>query len=185
MWREFINSTRIIESYVSRGEPSKRKGSVVNIVKCLFFGLCILLISLRAMAIDFGVITLEGQGAEPVQITMEQIQAMPATEFESYTPWTEGKTHFKGIRLQTLMEHLGVTGDVIRVKALNQYHADIAWKELAEYPVIFAYEMDGEPMSIREKGPYWLMFPMTDYPELNVPKYHISMVWQVAAIEVL
>jgi hypothetical protein len=145
----------------------------------------ILIISFQAWSGELGIITVTGTNEEPTQLTLQQLESMPVTEFETETPWTEGKTRFKGVRLQMLMEQLGVDSDVIRVKALNQYHADVHWKELSQYPVIIAYEMNGEPMSVRDKGPFWLMFPMSDFPELNTPKHHISMVWQVSEIEAL
>ena len=44
-------------------------------------------------------------------------------------------------------------------------------------------EADGEKLSRREKGPLWLMYPISDHAELNDPIYLRRLIWQVVRIE--
>ncbi|MFQ1877342.1 hypothetical protein ACK36J_07910 [Aeromonas veronii] len=38
-------------------------------------------------------------------------------------------------------------------------------------------------MTLRNKGPLWIIYPLSDHPELNKELYHSRMVWQLTAIE--
>ena len=38
-------------------------------------------------------------------------------------------------------------------------------------------------MTLRNKGPLWVIYPLTDHPELNKELYHSRMVWQLTALE--
>ena len=46
-------------------------------------------------------------------------------------------------------------------------------------------EADGKPLSRREKGPLWLMYPISDHAELRDPIYLRRLIWQVVRIESL
>ncbi|GAL28475.1 hypothetical protein JCM19239_1551 [Vibrio variabilis] len=37
-------------------------------------------------------------------------------------------------------------------------------------------------MSIRDKGPYWVIFPLSQYPEIDNTDYHSMMIWQLKEV---
>jgi hypothetical protein len=39
-------------------------------------------------------------------------------------------------------------------------------------------------MSVRENGPLWIIYPMSDHPELQAPIYNSRLVWQLTAIAI-
>ena len=39
--------------------------------------------------------------------------------------------------------------------------------------------MNGEQMSIREKGPFWVIYPMSEHAELREPAYNDRLIWQL------
>ena len=41
----------------------------------------------------------------------------------------------------------------------------------------------GQAMSVRDRGPFWIMLPLSERPELDDPLYHRFMVWQLSGIE--
>ena len=44
--------------------------------------------------------------------------------------------------------------------------------------------MNGKRLSLRDKGPIWVIYPMTDNKELQDPAYNQRLVWQLVKIEV-
>ncbi|VFB10773.1 oxidoreductase molybdopterin binding subunit [Aeromonas salmonicida] len=38
-------------------------------------------------------------------------------------------------------------------------------------------------LTLRNKGPLWIIYPLSEYPELNKEVYHSRMVWQLTALE--
>jgi hypothetical protein len=43
--------------------------------------------------------------------------------------------------------------------------------------------MDGVPLSKRDKGPIWMIYPMSDHEELRDPVYNSRLIWQVVKLE--
>ena len=44
--------------------------------------------------------------------------------------------------------------------------------------------MDGKPLSVRDKGPLFLIYPFDKNPELYNEKYFSRSVWQIKKIEI-
>lgn len=110
--------------------------------------------------------------------------SLPQTEIVTHTSWTDGATRFSGVTLADLLDWLEAEGELLRVTALNDYAADIPVEEVRQYPVLLASRLNGEVMSVREKGPLWVIYPIDDFPELAVGESDAKMVWQVERIEV-
>lgn len=71
----------------------------------------------------------------------------------------------------------------VHLVAANDYSFDIPLSDLTEYDVILAMQADGTRLSIRDKGPIWLMYPVDDFPELQDPKYNLRLIWQLTVME--
>jgi len=71
----------------------------------------------------------------------------------------------------------------VRFVAANDYYVDIPTEDLVKYHAILAMQADGRPLTRREKGPLWLMYPISDYPALQDPIYMRRLIWQVVRIE--
>ena len=82
-----------------------------------------------------------------------------------------------------MLDTLGVTADKIKVMAQNDYFAVIPRQDVEKYPVLLAIEEDGKALTLRNKGPVWVIYPLSDHPELNIEQYHSLMVWQVLKLE--
>lgn len=130
------------------------------------------------------VLTVSYQGKTHT-FDMAALQAMPAETVVTETPWTEGLRSYRGVRLSHLLQTVQAKNvQSMKVTALNDYHAIIDYPAIKKYPVILAYEADGKVMRVRDKGPLWLLYPLSDYETLRVPKRHSEMVWQVRTIEI-
>ena len=104
--------------------------------------------------------------------------------FSTQTPWYKEPVKFEGVPLAKLMEMVGADGEKVAAIALNDYSAEIPMEDIKKYGVILALKRDGEYMSVREKGPLFIVYPFDSNPELKAQKYYSRSVWQVAKLEV-
>jgi hypothetical protein len=99
------------------------------------------------------------------------------------TPWTEGEQRFSGPKLATLAGLPGLTPVAVVVRALNVYAAEIPQSDWTSYGVILASRRNGKAMPIKEKGPFWIMYPISLHPRFGEQTYQARMVWQVKELE--
>lgn len=102
----------------------------------------------------------------------------------THTPWTDGVSRFAGPRGRDVLDAVGAKGAVLRVKALNDYVAELPASDFYDYDVLLALERDGKPMSVRSFGPIFVLYPFDEKPELQTEKIRFRSVWQVDRIEV-
>ncbi len=100
------------------------------------------------------------------------------------TPWTKGKPTFEGPILSELLDAVGCQGTQLRVTALNDYTTTIPVEDARKWPVILATHMDGAPLTIRQKGPLFVIYPFDEYPKLFNEMYFFRSAWQVRRIEI-
>lgn len=113
------------------------------------------------------------------------LAALPRTSLATSTIWTEGVVHFAGVELATLAARLGVTSGRLRITAINDYSVDIPMAEITPGGALLADQRDGKPMSIRDKGPLWVVYPYDASPAFRNEVIYSRSVWQVDRIEIL
>ncbi|KOO10870.1 oxidoreductase, partial [Vibrio xuii] len=57
--------------------------------------------------------------------------------------------------------------------------------DIEQYNPIFAVKKNGDVMSIRDKGPVWVIYPLSQFDEMNNEVLHSRMVWQVRSVEIV
>lgn len=112
------------------------------------------------------------------------LEALGATSFSTDTPWYKERVKFEGVPLAKLMDAVGATGDRLVVTALNDYSVEVPMEDVRKFGVILALKRDGEYMTVRDKGPLFVVYPFDSNPNLKVQKYYSRSVWQVARIDV-
>jgi hypothetical protein len=122
-------------------------------------------------------------GGEAV-FDLQGLQAFRPIDITTATPWTDGVTTFTGIPFAALMDAVDAQGGRVRITALNDYSAGAEIRMLTEAGAILAYAADGRQLSVREKGPLWVIFPFDSDPDLRTDAYWGVSVWQVARITV-
>jgi len=115
---------------------------------------------------------------------LEMLEALPGRSTTAATPWYEGARTFSGPLLSALLEAAGAEGRTLRVTALNDYAAEIPMADVQAHPVILATRIDGKPLSIRDKGPAFVIYPFDLDPQLYNEMIFGRSVWQVVRIEV-
>lgn len=132
------------------------------------------------------ILTIDGaiSGGQPRDFTLEQLEALGSRTIETETPWHDGVVTFEGVPLATLMEHVGAQGETAFVEALNLYSTEIPIADFAAHGVILASRMNGEAMSVRDKGPLFVIYPYDADPDLKSELYYARSAWQVRRITV-
>jgi len=115
----------------------------------------------------------------------EMLEALDSSEFGTTTIWTNGTHSFVGVSLIDLLDAVGARGGVLRASAINDYTIDIPVADAVEGGPIVAYLMDGRPMSVREKGPLWLIYPYDSSPDYRSETMYARSIWQLNRIEVV
>jgi len=118
------------------------------------------------------------------QFDRAMLESLGLVAIETTTPWHEGKVKFEGVSLDKLMNQVGATGQRVIVVALNDYTTEIPIEDFRKYNVILAIKRDGEYMSVRDKGPLFIIYPYDSDPELKSQTYYARSAWQVAKIDV-
>lgn len=112
------------------------------------------------------------------------LEALETVQFATATIWTEGTPEFTGVPLMTLLEDAGIAEGTVMATAINDYAVQIPVDEItAEYPVV-AYRVDGQTMSVRDKGPLWVVYPYDANPDLQSEIAYSRSIWQLDRIAV-
>lgn len=112
------------------------------------------------------------------------LDSLAQTKIITGTPWTDGVSEFQGPLLRDLLELVGATGTELHATALNNYEITIPMADVVSYPVIVASKMDGKRLSIRSKGPLWVIYPWNNHNELKTETYYQRSIWQLRSLSV-
>ena len=122
---------------------------------------------------------------EKAQFDLGMLEALGDRTVETSTIWTDGPQTFQGVSLDLLIERLGASGNVLRASAINDYYVEIPVSDAVEGGPIIAYKMNGNVMSVRDKGPLWLIYPYDADPEYRSEVIYSRSIWQLDRIEVM
>jgi hypothetical protein len=120
----------------------------------------------------------------PRLLTLSEIDALGAATLETRTPWTRGTQRFGGVPLAVLLDSVGSRGNVIRAQALNDYAISSPIDELLESEAFLATRLDGEPIPIRHRGPFWMVFPWSARPAIRTAATNRRAVWQLKRLDI-
>lgn len=123
-------------------------------------------------------------GPAGVDFTRADLEALGITAIETSTPWHEGRPRFEGVLLSRLLEKVGASGKTLKLSALNDYAAELPVEDAALHGPILAFRQDGEPLTVRTKGPLFVIYPFDRNPDLRNEAIYTRSVWQVRRIEV-
>ncbi len=122
--------------------------------------------------------------AERAELDRPALEGLGMTAIVTATDWTQGKKRFEGPLVRDVLDAVGASGDSIVAVALNDYKFTIPIADFRRYPVILALKMDGAYMSVREKGPIWIVYPQDQFPELDTATTKNKWIWNLRAFEV-
>lgn len=128
------------------------------------------------------VLTVTAAGRQAVELDLAGIESLGAVTVETVTPWTEGVQRFEGVPLAALIDAVSPGAQTVQATAINDYAIEIPVEDARRHGVIVATRLNGQPMSVRDKGPLWIIYPWSARPELDEPTYHARSIWQLRAM---
>jgi hypothetical protein len=69
--------------------------------------------------------------------------------------------------------------------AINDYTVEIPMSDAVEGGPIIAYLMDGNEMSIRDKGPLWVIYPYDSDADFRSEVVFTRSIWQLDRLVVI
>jgi hypothetical protein len=118
-----------------------------------------------------------------IEYDLAALQALPQTEYTTENGFIDNTSLFSGPLLRDVLELSDLLDeDTITLKAANDYEISYPVSDATDYDVIIATKMDGDEMSVREKGPLWLMYPFSDFPELSDGIFKSRIIWQLVEV---
>lgn len=117
--------------------------------------------------------------ADGAALDLEMLRAMGETEIVTETIWTSGSQTFVGVELEDLLRELGTDGTMINATAVNDYSVRIPVSDAVDGGPIIAYELNGKPMSRREKGPLWVIYPFSSSSDYRTEVIYSRSIWQL------
>ncbi|MCH8550948.1 MAG: hypothetical protein LAT62_03360 [Natronospirillum sp.] len=117
----------------------------------------------------------------------DDLQAMSVVDMTTETPWTDSVDQYRGVTIETLLSAAGLTTEQrkLRLIALNDYAISTDVETLLDADALIVFERNGDLMPVRDYGPYWVLFPFSERPELSNRDIRNLSVWQLKTIEVL
>lgn len=117
------------------------------------------------------------------EMTREQLLLLPQTEIKTAIPWSEGESVYSGVTLQAILETMDLSiSPLVTFVALNDYKVAVPKEDFDDHQPIIAIKENGKFMSVRDKGPYWLIYPLSSQPDINNTDFHAKMIWQIRDI---
>jgi hypothetical protein len=114
---------------------------------------------------------------------MEMLEALGRTSFVTGSEVSDKPQLFEGVPLRAVLTRVGASGHSIKASALNSYEINIPLEDLRFDPLL-AMKVEGKTLTIRDKGPLWIVYPRDAYDVLHDVQYYARSVWQLNKLHV-
>ncbi len=127
----------------------------------------------------------DGKVVEQRELTLRDLDALPQAAIETSTPWTEGVRRFTGPPLSAIATLGGQSPKEVRVAALNDYVMTLPAEDWTQNGALFSTRINGTIIRVKDKGPFWIMYPLDRDARFKQAMYKSRMVWQVKSLDFL
>lgn len=120
----------------------------------------------------------------PRRLGLPEIDAIGHDTLVTHTPWTIGPQQFAGVPMRLLLQAVGARGTTMRAVALNDYAVSMPIAEIVAADAFLATHQDDAPIPVRLRGPFWIVFPWSQRPELENATTRGRSIWQLQRIDI-
>ena len=122
-------------------------------------------------------------GRSEYRFTESELLRLPQRTITTRTTWTP-KSVFSGPGLSDILRAVGARGSKIELVTYDEYKVILPLSDLDKYHPIIARFINGKPLERRDFGPLWVMYPVSDFAELQKVKADAKLAWQIKTIVV-
>ena len=119
------------------------------------------------------------------EFDMVGLQSLGERQITTSSMWTRGANLYTGVMLHSLIDHLKLEDGSVKLTALNDYAIVMPVIEATSEAPMLAYMVNGAPMTVRDKGPIWVIYPFDSDKKFRNDQIYARSVWQLNRIEVL
>ena len=108
----------------------------------------------------------------------EMLESLGMASFTTSSQVSKTPQKFEGIPLRAVLQRVGANGKAMHAVALNAYEISIPFEDLRFEPIL-ATHVDGQLLTMRDKGPLWIAYPRDAHRVLEDVRYDSRWVWQL------
>jgi hypothetical protein len=123
-------------------------------------------------------------GNNQARLDAAMLDALPQRTLVTKTPWHQGAIRFTGPLLRDVLALVGAKGDKLYAVALNDFTGTIPMADVNEHDVVLAHSINGKRLTVRDKGPLFIIYPFDQKPQLRSSVYYARSVWQLHKLDV-
>lgn len=143
------------------------------------------------LAMAQGTVILEVDGAihrqntqQTAQFDLAMLDSLPQTTFSTTTIWTQGSVSFSGPSLMSVLDWVEAEPGRITASAANEYSITLSPDTVDQQFPILATRKNGQPFSLRDSGPIWLVYPYDSDEKYSNDLIYSQSVWQLIRLHV-
>jgi len=112
-----------------------------------------------AHAADAPILTIELLDGTRKSLSLPDMDRFPQVEIRTATPWHTGVQIFSGPSLHAVLAAFDLAGATVLARAINNYESLLETARITpDYPIL-ATRQNGMAMTVRDKGPVFIIFP--------------------------
>ena len=134
------------------------------------------------LTVSGAIASTNGDGV--LALDAELLASLPQHSLTTSTIWTQGTATYTGVLLADLLAAAGATDGTLTLTALNDYAISMPAADAAADGPLLAYLADGQPMSVRDKGPIWMIYPYDAVAAYRTEQTYARSIWQLNRIEI-
>jgi hypothetical protein len=123
-------------------------------------------------------------GAPRADFDRAMLDALGEVEIATTTRWHRGVQRFQGVSGVAVLAAAGADGEQLRAVALNDYAVTIPVDDFRRGRAILALRANGRDLSVREKGPVFVVYDFDRLPAAEMETWIARAVWQLRRLEV-
>jgi len=123
--------------------------------------------------------------SDVIELTRSELQQLDQVELRTENEFVDGLTTFTGPLARDVLDSVGRgVRNTVLLTAANDFQVEIPISDFDNYDVVFALSANGETLSPRDKGPIWVIYPMSQHNELQDPIFNARLIWQLVRIDI-
>ncbi|MCB5177481.1 MULTISPECIES: molybdopterin-dependent oxidoreductase [Microvirga] len=111
------------------------------------------------------------------------LDAMEEASLSTLTVWADEVQHYEGVPLRAVLDRVGYKGTHLRATASDAYEVTIPLSDL-QYEPLIALRANGRDLTLRDKGPLWIVYPRDDHKVLQDQRYDSRWIWHLSRLQV-